>query len=129
MSAPITPPTPVPAPSFFAENWDKLLSAIIGGVVGFFAAIIAMKGDVATLAQRLVVVETTQSTSIQPKLINLDKNLAEMQLIEQRLAILEKKDETATMTTKLLEERLKTLQIDTLKELKDLLQPPKTTGL
>ena len=82
----------------------------------------ATKGDVSKLNERVVAIET-QDKNTEPKLKKLDQNLREMELLKQKLEILEKKDETATMISKSLEERLKNVQIQTLKELKELLAP------
>ena len=125
-----TPPVttsipPLPEKSsdgFFDKYGDKILSAVIGGIVGFFTAIMATKGDVSKLNERVVAIET-QDKNTEPKLKKLDQNLREMELLKQKLEILEKKDETATMISKSLEERLKNVQIQTLKELKELLAP------
>jgi len=116
------PPTADGAKSnIFVDHWDKILTIIIAGVVGFFSAVAITKAEISRLNERIVEIETKYEVSVEPKLLTLEQNLREMVLVKEKMEILELKDSTANLINKQLEERLKVLRIETLKELNDLI--------
>lgn len=45
---------------FLADNWDKLLTALVAAVAGYFAAIRAVDADISAVRERVVALESTE---------------------------------------------------------------------
>ena len=62
--------------SWWAQNWDKvvsvLLSLIVGGVAGFFSAILAIQDQIHTISTRVTTIETEANTSWRPNIDKID---------------------------------------------------------
>lgn len=113
--------TPTESQQTITTNVLAILTLVIGGVVGYFSGIAVLQSQISELSNRVVSLETVND-STQPKLDKLDQYLREINLLKERIALYETKDETSELIVKNLELRLQSLQLDTIAELRQLLE-------
>lgn len=99
--------------SWWAQNWDKvvsvLLSLIVGGVAGFFSAILAIQDQIHTISTRVTTIETEANTSWRPNIDKID-NIEKMHDdLERVIKTMQLSDEAEL----LLRERLQSIVEDT----------------
>jgi gas vesicle protein len=84
--------------NWWSNNWDKVATLVLGGIVGFFTAVIATNQAISTLNERVAKIETKAQTQYDPgyqkineinlKMIGLEndlKNLKDQQLLTDKL--------------------------------------------
>lgn len=112
--------------SWLTNNWDKILgyviSIVIAGVVGFFSAIKAVDGQISSLQQRVVALETDSASLIKPKISSVDSISLEIDKMKSRMDMSDKENNIQKATYNLIsltrdEERRKTAN-----EIKELLK-------
>lgn len=84
--------------TWLANNWDKVVTLLLGGVIGFFSGIIATNQAVSELKETVARIDTKAQTQYDPgyqkitelslKIIGLEndlKNLKDQQLLTDKL--------------------------------------------
>jgi hypothetical protein len=111
---------------WWKDNWDKvamiLISIVLSGVIGFFTAVLSIKGDMDALRERIAKVEAEEASAIIPKLGTMDANNRDIATLQTELSQIRRDTDISVQTNKLLdlrieEERQKTAQ--TLKQFLD----------
>ena len=110
------PSLPLPSQSFWAAHWDKVisivLSLVVGGVAGFFSAVLAIQDEVHSVSTRVTTLETEASTVWRPKTAIVDSLRMQLDTVDRLLKEVQLKNQADA----LLRERLQTLRDDTRKE-------------
>jgi hypothetical protein len=83
---------------WWRNNWDKILTLALGGIVGFFSGIIATNHSISSLNERVAKIETKAQINYDPgylkvsgislKMIGLEndlKNLKDQQILTDKL--------------------------------------------
>lgn len=71
--------------NFLLDNWDKLATLILGGVVGYFGALQAIDTKVDNLSDRIVLLEAEKSTKWDPALNRVEGHQLKIVGLEQQL--------------------------------------------
>lgn len=122
-----TQPAPAdPKPTWWQENWDKVfgivMSLVVGGVAGFFAAILAIQQDVHDISTRVNTLETTASTAWQPRLDKVDPMEQKLQDIERIMRELERSDEAEALLRERIQQIIEDTRKRTAEELREILE-------
>jgi hypothetical protein len=79
--------------NWFQQNWDKVvtfvLSAIVGGVIGFFSAISVVNNEMKDLNTQVAVLKDRLEQAVGPKLKDLDLVNTRVVTLEIKFAAIE----------------------------------------
>tara|TARA_R110002072_G_C7783044_1_gene520243 strand:+ start:412 stop:780 length:369 start_codon:yes stop_codon:yes gene_type:complete len=106
---------------WFKDNWDKVLSLVIGGIAGYFVAIRAVDSEIAQLRTDLSTLKTEVDTAIKPDVEKIDGHEQSIGDLTRRTASLEQADRAVSIYQLNLEARLKQAQADTVTELNEMI--------
>jgi hypothetical protein len=107
---------------WFSEHWDKVLTIIFSGVVGFFAAIFTIQGRVADLQKDLAKAQATLDTSVVPKLQTLEELARKSATFERDLADFQKQNSLSVQTNSYLQLLVTEERKRTLSELREIIK-------
>ena len=113
------------------SNWDKLLTLLIGGIVGYFAGLAAINSKIADLRNDLTKVQTEIDSNIKVQITKIPTHENTLDDYLRRIDILEQADRAVAIYQINLESKLKQTEQETVRELKELIEkltpPPATT--
>ena len=79
--------------NWLQRNWDKLLSAVlsaaVGGVVGFFSAILALEKEISEIKTDVNTLKVRVEEAISPKLKDIDSVSTKLNTLEGRIIVIE----------------------------------------
>ncbi len=95
--------------NWWSDNWDKVATLLIGGVVGFFSGILATNQAISGLSERVTKLETTAVTTYAPAAKLVEEH--RLKLIRFENALGDQKAEL-DLTDKLVELHLEKFQVE-----------------
>lgn len=78
--------------NWLTNNWDKILgfffSIIVAGLIGFFSAIISLKGDISEIRTQITQIKVEIEKAINPKLSSIDSHADKISTLEKTVIVL-----------------------------------------
>jgi hypothetical protein len=78
--------------NWFRDNWGNIfgvfLAIVVAGIIGFYSAIISLKGEIGQLKIEIARLKVELSKSVIPKLKDIDSHAAMIAVLEKTVIVL-----------------------------------------
>ena len=95
--------------NWFRDNWEKIigvfLAIVVAGIIGFYTAILSLKGEIGQLRIEVVQLKVELSKAISPKMNVIDTHAARIAILEKTVIVLTKDAEHLKGATKTLSQQ------------------------
>ena len=92
--------------NWFRDNWEKILgvflAVVVAGIIGFYSAIISLKGEIGQLKIEIAQLKVELSKAVSPKLDDINSHAARIAVLEKTVIVLTKDAEHLKGETKTL---------------------------